>query len=101
MDDLHSFGGDIIGRHFRIKFELELPLIVLLLLFVAVAKRLALLGQLVRALPALFRLTSLPVLINAHLAGLLNRVLHHLLLFEPLANVVAIEAQVALLAKAE
>ena len=58
-----------------------------------------------RALAAtLFRLlgaSPLPILIHTHLPRLLDRILHHLLLLETLTNVVAIEAQIALLAEAQ
>lgn len=48
-----------------------------------------------------FHGTALSVLSLSQLPGLLNSVCHHLLLFKPLANVVAIKFQIALLAETE
>ena len=44
---------------------------------------------------------TLSILIHSHLPGLLDRILHHLLLFESLSDVVAIETQIALFAETQ
>ena len=49
----------------------------------------------------LLQKTPLSVLCCTHLPGLINGVRHHLLLFKALANVVAIQTQIALLTETQ
>ena len=93
---LCSFGSWVIGSLW-LKVELQLPLVVLLLLDQVVAfSRAKVVIHVHRALAALLGLPFLSILIYSHLASLLDCILHHFLLFEPLADVVAIQTQIAL-----
>lgn len=82
-----------------IEFQLKLTFFILLL-FESLAETCSLF-LVHSALAALLGLSLMSVLVDSHLAGLLNGMLHHLLLFEPLSDVVSIEAEVALLAETE
>ena len=90
-------------RGLRLEVELELPLVVLLLLdqVVVAFPRAQRVIHVHGALAALLRLPLLSILIYSHLASLLDCVLHHLLLLKPLADVVAIQAQIALFAETQ
>lgn len=59
-------------------------------------------GDFIRTLTtSFFHGAALSILSLSQLSGLLDSVSHHLLLFKPLANVVAIKFKIALLAESE